>query len=210
MASSFGAELDSLADMVTFGVTPALLAKSIVQQECGGVVHPKVATVLAAVYVLGAALRLARYNVESSRITEPGHVTRVFRGLPSPAAAGVIASLVLLRHEYDLQAIPWAFAVATPVLGLLMVSRFAYAHLMNRYLTGSRTPAAILLLLVAVFLIVEYPEAALAGVFVAYAVSGPLLSLARMTIGRPRWADEEDDDEEDLFPVAPDDEVPGS
>src|SRR5688572_24251937 len=62
-ASTFGAELDSLADVVTFGVTPALLAKSVVQDSFS--LPSKAVTALVAVYALGAALRLARYNVES-------------------------------------------------------------------------------------------------------------------------------------------------
>jgi len=198
-ASSFGAELDSLADMITFGVAPAVLAKSITQVEFPGLT-PKLTTVLAAIYVLGAALRLARYNVESNRVSEPGHVTRVFRGLPSPGAAGVIASLVLFGHEVllpDMAApVRWAFLLAPPILGFLMISRFAFAHVMNRYLAGARSPIAIVVLLVALFLVVEHPEASLAAIFVSYAISGPLLSLARMTIGRPRWADDEEEDED--------------
>ena len=77
-----------------------------------------------------------------------------------------------------------------------MISRFAFAHVMNRYLAGARSPIAIVVLLVALFLVVEHPEASLAAIFVSYAISGPLLSLARMTIGRPRWADDEEEDED--------------
>src|SRR5947207_2643450 len=145
-------------------------------------VLPTVATPLAAVYVLGAALRLARYNVESLRIAVPSHVTRVFRGLPSPGAAGVVASLMLFRHAYQLEWVAWGLLVGAPLLGLLMISRFAYAHLANRYLAGARSPLALLLLLLAVFLVIEVPEASLATLFVAYAVSGPVLFLAKVTI----------------------------
>jgi len=205
-ASAFGAELDSLADMITFGVAPALLAKSIAQTEFPHL-STKLTAVLAMVYVLGASLRLARYNVESQRVQEPGHVTRVFRGLPSPGAAGVLASLVLLRDAYDAvevtRVLRWVFLAGTPILGLLMVSRFAFAHVMNRYLTGARSPFAILILVVAVFLALEHPVEVLAGVFCTYAASGPLLYLARTAFGRPRWADDENDDED--VPTSPDD-----
>lgn len=198
-ASAFGAELDSLADMITFGVTPALLAKSVAQSEFPHL-SPKLTTALAMVYVLGAALRLARYNVESQRVQEPGHVTRVFRGLPSPGAAGVIASLVLLRDAYDaeqmMRALPWVFLAGTPVLGLLMVSRFAFSHVANRYLAGARSPVAILVLVVAIFLAVQHPVEVLAGIFCTYAASGPVLYVARLAFGRPRWADDEADDED--------------
>ena len=195
-ASAFGAELDSLADVITFGVAPALLAKTVVLDHLSWV-NPRLAQALAAVYVLGAALRLARYNVESQRIVAPGHVTRVFRGLPSPGAAGVVASLVLLRNEYAFPAVEHVLLFGLPVLGILMVSRFAFAHLMNRTLAGARSPIAVVLLLVVVALIVEFPEAALASLFVGYALSGPVTFLTRATIGRPRWAVEEDEDEEE-------------
>jgi CDP-diacylglycerol--serine O-phosphatidyltransferase len=194
-ASAFGAELDSLADVVTFGVAPALLAKSVLLDHLTWV-NPRLAQALAAVYVL-AALRLARYNVESQRIVAPGHVTRVFRGLPSPGAAGVLASLVLLRNAYDFPAVEHVLLFGMPALGILMVSRFAFAHLMNRTLAGARSPIAVVLLLVVVALIVEFPEASLASLFVGYALSGPLTFLTRLAIGRPRWAVDEDEDEEE-------------
>lgn len=198
--SAFGAELDSLADMITFGVAPALLSKSISQHALPWL-PPKVATVLAMVYVLGAALRLARYNVESARVTVPNHVTRVFRGLPSPGAAGVIASIALLRHEYGIEEIAWGLLAGAPVLGVLMISRFAFTHVMNRYLSGAKSPFVAVFLLLAVFLAVEQPEATLAGVFVLYALSGPLLFLTGWLFGWPRWAvDEADDEEEDDVP----------
>ncbi len=199
-ASAFGAELDSLADMITFGVVPALLAKSVAQSEFPHL-STRLTTALAMVYVLGAALRLARYNVESQRVQEPGHVTRVFRGLPSPGAAGVIASLVLLRDAYDavgvMRVLPWVFLAGTPILGLLMVSRFAFSHVANRYLAGASPPLAILVLVVAIFLAVQHPAEVLAAIFCPYAASGPVLYAARLAFGRPRWADDEADDESD-------------
>jgi CDP-diacylglycerol--serine O-phosphatidyltransferase len=210
-ASSFGAELDSLADVVTFGLCPALLAKSVVQATLPEGPTPKLVTTLVAVYALCAALRLARYNVESSRISVPGHVTRVFRGLPSPGAAGVMASLVLLRREFDL---PWLSPVllgATPVIGLLMISRFPYAHLVNRYLVGKRSPVAIVLLAVTVALAVLHPEAVLAAFFCGYALSGPVLLVTSSVFGGPRWVTSEDEDEEDDEGVdaEADDDAPG-
>ncbi len=213
-ASSFGAELDSLADMITFGVAPALLAKSVAQDTFTHL-HPKLATLLAMIYVLGASLRLARYNVESNRVQAPGHVTKVFRGLPSPGAAGVVASLVLLRHEYGLghkvallaDPLIWGLAAGLPVLGLLMISRFAFPHVMNRYLGGAKSPLAIVLLLLAVVLIVYQPYASLAAIFVGYALSGPLIALSARFFGRPRWAVDEDDDEEEESPEGSDEEL---
>ena len=206
-ASAFGAELDSLADMITFGVAPALLAKSVAQDTFAEL-HPKFATLLAMFYVLGASLRLARYNVESNRVSAPGHVTKVFRGLPSPGAAGVVASLVLLRHEYGIghhvallaDPLVYGLAVGLPVLGVLMISRFAFPHVVNRYFGGAKSPFAIVLLLLAVVLIVEQPYASLAAIFVGYALSGPVIGASAKFFGRPRWAVDEEDDEEDEGP----------
>jgi CDP-diacylglycerol--serine O-phosphatidyltransferase len=200
-ASTFGAELDSLADVVTFGVTPALLAKAVVQDAFR--LPPKVVVALVAIYALGAALRLARYNVESARTSRPGHVTMVFRGLPSPAAAGVLASLLLLkrdlsvRHGIDWAWLDWAFLVGAPVLGVLMVSRFPYPHLVNRWLGGRRSPLAIVALGVALLGVFLETEAAAAAIFAAYALSGPAVYLASLATGRPAWALDEADDEEE-------------
>ena len=215
-ASAFGAELDSLADMITFGVAPALLAKSVAQDTITGL-HPKLATLLAMIYVLGAALRLARYNVESARVTVPGHVTKVFRGLPSPGGAGVVASLVLLRHEYGVvhgqaflaDGLVYVIAAGLPVLGMLMISRVAFPHVMNRWLGGARSPLAIVLLLLAVVGIFEQPHAALAAIFVGYALSGPVLTACGRMFGRPHWVvDEDEDEDEDDTAVATEGEEP--
>jgi CDP-diacylglycerol--serine O-phosphatidyltransferase len=203
-ASSFGAELDSLADVVTFGVAPALLAKSIAQASLPDL-SPRVATMLVIVYTIGAALRLARYNVESNRVAEPGHETRVFRGLPSPGAAGVLATLALLHVDYGLDAIAIALLGAAPVCGVLMVSRLAYPHVVNRWLTAAQSPVAILLLLVALYVGIHYPAPSLGLLFVGYALSGPVVWVGKLVLGRPRWADDEDEDEV----VLPDVDVPG-
>jgi CDP-diacylglycerol---serine O-phosphatidyltransferase len=193
-ASSFGAELDSLADVVTFGVAPALLAKSIAQASLPDL-SPRVATMLVIVYTIGAALRLARYNVESNRVAEPGHETRVFRGLPSPGAAGVLATLALLHVDYGFESIAIALLASAPLCGVLMVSRLAYPHVVNRWLTAAQSPVAILLLLVSVFVGIHYPALSLGTLFIGYALSGPVIWGVKLLLGRPRWADEEDEDE---------------
>jgi CDP-diacylglycerol--serine O-phosphatidyltransferase len=196
-ASSFGAELDSLADVVTFGVAPALLSKSIAQASLPDL-SPRVATMLIVVYTIGAALRLARYNVESNRVAEPGHETRVFRGLPSPGAAGVLATLALLHVDYGLEGIAIALLASAPVCGVLMVSRLAYPHVVNRWLTAAQSPVAILLLLVSLWVGVQYPAPALGLLFLGYAASGPVIWAVKLVAGRPRWADDEEEDEADL------------
>jgi CDP-diacylglycerol--serine O-phosphatidyltransferase len=209
--SAFGAQLDSLADAVTFGVAPAILARTLLGPAFP-LLSSKLIFGLCLVYVLGAALRLARYNVESERLSREGrpHVTRVFRGLPSPAAAGVLASLVLLRHEYAVQEpTDWAILAAAPLLGLLMVSRMPYAHVMNRYLGANRAhPLAVLLMVVLVYLVVAHFVETVAGLFLVYALSGPVITLSYRMFGRPAWAlHEEADEEEDEGEGGLDDEA---
>jgi CDP-diacylglycerol--serine O-phosphatidyltransferase len=214
--SDFGAQLDSLADVVTFGVAPAVLGKHLLTGT-----FPLISTQLifcfCLVYVLGAALRLARYNVESERMSRSSdvpHVTRVFRGLPSPAAAGVLASLVLLRHElFNLGASEWAVVLewvvlaVVPLLGLLMISRMPYAHLVNRYFDSGRAqPVFVVALILLVYLVVAHFVETVAGLFLAYALSGPLLTGTYRWLGWPHWVEQEDDDEAPLLPLPDDDD----
>lgn len=196
--SDFGAQLDSLADVVTFGVAPALLAKSLLGEAFPAFGNRFVFS-LCLVYVLGAALRLARYNVESERMKTAGslHVTRVFRGLPSPAAAGVIAALVLLRNEYSVhEPAEWVILFLTPVLGMLMVGRMPYSHVMNRYFDARRAkPVIVVMLAMLVYLVVAHFVETVAGFFLVYALSGPLLTLTNRVFGWPAWVVHEEEDE---------------
>ena len=96
-ASEFGAQMDSMADLMTFGIAPAFLAKGLIEAYNIGV-PPKMAYIIGAFYAACAALRLARFNVETE-LDEDSH--RSFKGLPSPAAGGVVASIVLLfLHKF--------------------------------------------------------------------------------------------------------------
>lgn len=203
--SSFGAQLDSLADVVTFGVTPALLARAQLGYAFEGIAG-KVLVGLAVVYILGAALRLARYNVETARLEESGtgHVTRIFRGLPSPAAAGVIASLVVLRYSSNYAwtnaSLDWVLLALTPILGLFMVSRMPFAHVLNLWLDGRRPLGTVVMFGALVFFTALYFEETMAAVFLLYALSGPVaLGLHRLT-GWPSWVEQEDEDEEEAEP----------
>ena len=151
--SDFGAQLDSFADAITFGVAPAILAKSLIQHEgplLGYSISPRLSFAACACFSLLAILRLARFNLESGTEKKKG---KFFRGLPSPAAAGSVASLiwiylVLLQPNvsadegvaglvggFEMQGIspllswvPPLLLVWLPLLGLLMVSRIRYPH----------------------------------------------------------------------------------
>ncbi len=167
--SEFGAQLDSLCDAITFGVAPAILMLRAVQGElvpyAGQIgADPRAAVLgrivwfIAALYAACAILRLARFNVE----TKPDLLSHLsFRGMPSPAAALVVVSLVLVHEhlknprlsdwrasEWLTLAVMWALPAVTLAAALLMVSRIRYPHLINRQLRGRKTFAHIVWLMV--------------------------------------------------------------
>jgi CDP-diacylglycerol--serine O-phosphatidyltransferase len=190
--SDFGAQLDSMCDVVTFGVAPAVLMLRTVasvlrghfervEVMLGAMAIERTMWCIAAVYFACAALRLARFNVETDA-AESSHMT--FRGLPSPGAAAAVASLVLLftwlaSAETGWQASMWVLVLVTVTLpivtlamALLMVSRLPYTHLVNHYLRGQKGfgfLVKIVLLVVAAILQWQITFAVLA---VGYALSG--------------------------------------
>src|SRR5262245_4775197 len=144
-ASSFGGELDSLCDAISFGVAPAFLLLRFGREWDLPIVRQVIACI-AVVYMACAIIRLARFNVENT--PDPDSHKR-FKGLPSPAAAGCVASLCLLRGELTL-----AWTVLDPdrvqslvkvwvplgslFVALLMVSRVPYPHLTKKLIRGRR------------------------------------------------------------------------
>jgi len=177
--SDFGGQLDSLCDVVTFGVAPAFLLVKMCPSYTFK--HPAAVWVIAALFVICAALRLARFNVESGE--DDDHM--MFRGLPSPAAAGVLASFALLfyalRKEnstivYAQQVdviLQTSLAVFAVVLALLMVSRIPYPHVTNQLFRGNRSfghLVGLVFALVAVMVVPFYSVPLLACVF---ALVGP-------------------------------------
>lgn len=164
--SDFGAEYDSLADMVSFGVAPALVAFSWALQDLG-----KVGWVAAFIYVAGAALRLARFNTQLAVADK-----NFFTGLASPAAAAIVAGTVWVFSESGIAGhdIAWLMAIVVPAAGLLMVSNVRYHSFKGLDLRG-KVPFVALLAVVAVFVVVSIdPAKVLLGVFMAYALSGPV------------------------------------
>lgn len=190
--SSFGGALDSLADVVSFGMAPALIAKTLCQGVLGWGAE-RVIFATAAFFAGCATLRLARYNAEHE---EPDQAVTSFRGLPTPGAAGVVAGLAIAHGEVLEFFAPGAFArvvtaqvvafVLLTGLGLLMVSRVPFVHFANRFLTGRKPVGrlALLLLVVALMVATGAPDLVVAGGFLLYAVSGPLAILLRLLRGR--------------------------
>jgi CDP-diacylglycerol---serine O-phosphatidyltransferase len=150
----------------------------------------RIVWIIAAIYVCCGALRLARFNVENVH-DESSHMW--FKGLPIPGAASVVASLAILHEEVlrrnqdspfgDM--LLWAMPVITLAVGLLMVSRVRYAHVINRYLRGRRPLGRIFWFLSLLAAFIVYPQMVLAIVTVAYAVSGPAGAVYRRFVPLP-------------------------
>jgi CDP-diacylglycerol--serine O-phosphatidyltransferase len=151
--SAFGAELDSLADVVSFGVAPAILAFTWGLWPLG-----RLGWAAGFIYVTAAALRLARFNIQGMAVTDK----RYFAGLPSPAAASVTASTVFL-YPWGLQDIRIA-ALALPMLllpGFLMVSTIRFRSVKAMDVGWRRSPIFLLLGAVVIAAIVSHPRIAL-------------------------------------------------
>lgn len=167
--SDFGAEYDSLADMVSFGVAPALVAFSWALQDLG-----KVGWIAAFVYCAGAALRLARFNTQLA-VADKNY----FTGLASPAAAAIVAGNVWVFAESGTSGadIAWWMAIIVPLSGLLMVSNFKY-HSFKGLDLRDKIPFIALLAIVLVLAIVSIdPALVLLGVSLLYALTGPALAV---------------------------------
>ncbi len=145
--SDFGAQLDSLCDVLSFGVAPAFLMLQFPQMY-----HPRLLWVIAVLFILCAVLRLARFNVETGE--EDSHST--FSGLPTPAAAAMVASCAVILPGLNdmldpamgslsqgvgralLLAVHYGLPVMTLLLACLMVSRIRYPHVFNQLFHGRR------------------------------------------------------------------------
>ncbi|MHC4623149.1 MAG: CDP-alcohol phosphatidyltransferase family protein [Planctomycetota bacterium] len=190
--SSFGGQLDSLCDIVSFGVAPAFLMLKVLEVKLAGIVvlSPALASFLqrfvwltAAAYISCSAIRLARFNVENEE-DESAHMS--FVGLPTPVAAGVIVSLVIFHQEtlpefaskdsLTYSACEHAIMYTLPFVALgiavLMVSRIRYPHILNVYLRGKKPLAHFLWLLLGIGVIIWNLQVALVLIFCGFAASG--------------------------------------
>jgi len=179
--SEFGTQYDSLADLVSFGMAPALVMYhwALLSMRLDGPTAGKVGWLAAFLYAACAALRLARFNSQVGQVDK-----RWFVGLASPAAAGLLASFVWTMHDSGLDgtANRYLALAVTVVAALLMVSRLRYSSFKG---SGSgpraeRVPFVALLVAVVVLvaLVIDPPRVLLAAA-VLYALSGPLLWLRR-------------------------------
>lgn len=169
--SAFGAEYDSLADMVSFGVAPAIVAFNWALADTG-----KLGWFAAFIYVAGTALRLARFNTQIGSMDK-----RYFIGLPSPSAAASVAGLVWSASEYNIVGAEhnYIIAVYIAVMGLLMVSNILYYSFKDISLK-EKVPFIILAgIVLAIGVISISPAVFFLGLFLCYSLSGPTLWLLR-------------------------------
>lgn len=165
--SDFGAEYDSLADIISFGIAPALIAYNWGQLEQLG----KLGWLAAFLYLVCGALRLARFNVMPETIEK-----KYFQGLPIPAAAGVVLGFVWFGEVlgWDGKSLDVAVASVTVVCGLLMVSSFRYHSFKEVDWKGKVPFLSLLLMVLIVIMVAVNPPIVLFPAFSIYLISGPI------------------------------------
>jgi CDP-diacylglycerol--serine O-phosphatidyltransferase len=186
--SEFGAQLDSLCDAISFGAAPAFLMLQFSQSRD---FHPRFLWLIAALYVICAVLRLARFNVE----TDEDDAHDSFSGLPSPAAAGTVASFPLMvfwfRHLEDSELVrpserlgqqlnqwtEFVLPIITLVVACLMVSRIRYAHLFNQLVRGRRSRQHLIQVVFALAVMFLMPQVSVPLFFCWFAFGSPLKAL---------------------------------
>jgi CDP-diacylglycerol--serine O-phosphatidyltransferase len=170
--TNFGAEYDSLSDMVAFGLAPALVLYAWSLFTLG-----KFGWFAAFIYTAGAALRLARFNTQVGSVDK-----RYFQGLPSPAAAAIIAGSVWVAVDYELLGsdLAWGGIVLMVVVGLLMVSNVRYHSFKELDIRG-KVPFIVMVVVMCGFaVILGHPSLTLFMIFAAYALSGPIFTLLKL------------------------------
>lgn len=165
--SAFGAEFDSLSDMVSFGVAPALIMFSWAFGSLGNV-----GWAASFIYMSCAALRLARFNVQLGTVDK-----RFFVGLASPLAAGLVTFVPWVAFRYGVEVTPlisWLAAALTVFTGLLMVSNYKYYSFKELHFKGTVPYMVFLFTVVLLVVIAQNPHEVLLTICVLYAASGPV------------------------------------
>jgi len=182
--SMHGLQMDSLSDMVTFGVAPGVLMAVMTHWLQGVQTTGQVwwTYLLCSIYVGCTALRLATYNVKAMEQTGD---SSTFHGLPSPGAAAAIASLVLAMRVYDrdLSNLAAVLPIYAACLGVLMVSPLPYKHL-GKWLLSRRNnqTVKIIVLIITIFLVGIFREFAIFSIITLYVLSGPVGALYRLML----------------------------
>lgn len=190
--SEFGAQYDSLSDMVSFGLAPALVMYewALVYLKPMGFAWAKAGWLAAFIYAACAALRLARFNTNIGTIDK-----RFFQGLPSPTAAAVLMGTVWVVHDLGIAGTDFRFPalVITVIVGVLMVSNISYYSFKDIDFRN-KVPFFAILIVVLVFALASLdPPKILLGAFALYTLSGPVIAVIRWRRKRARLAVAGDD-----------------
>lgn len=167
--SEFGAQYDSLSDMVSFGAAPALVMYLWAFSSLG-----KVGLFAAFVHTAGGALRLARFNTQLTTADK-----NYFQGLPSPAAAAILAGFIwiCLEYKYDIELFKYFALGLTVSTGLLMVSNFRYWSFKKIDLKGKVPFIVAIAVMLGIAFVMAQPQTMLFLLFLVYAISGPVITL---------------------------------
>lgn len=180
--SAFGREMDSLADVITFGIAPAVLAYAwgiqFIPPVLKGLDH-RIGYFISFVYLLCGAARLARFNVQTNPVPKnPGRPDRkYFIGLPIPAAAAIVASIVYACDSVPLQWWVWSalWLALLAVVSFLMVSTWRYPSFKDIHLIRPRSPLTIIFVAALFYLIWMFPQPVLLALSVTYVATGILI-----------------------------------
>ncbi|MGZ8163739.1 MAG: CDP-diacylglycerol--serine O-phosphatidyltransferase [Methylobacter sp.] len=174
--SEFGVQYDSLSDMISFGAAPALVMYLWAFSSLG-----KLGLFAAFVHMAGGALRLARFNTQVVSADK-----RYFQGLPSPAAAAIIAGFIwfCLEHGYNAEILKYVAMVLTVTTGLLMVSNFRYSSFKEIDLKGKVPFIVVIAVMLGIGFIMAQPQTMLFLLSLGYAISGPVVTLV---MRRRKW-----------------------
>lgn len=167
--SEFGAQYDSLSDMVSFGAAPALVMYLWAFSSMG-----RLGLFAAFVHTAGGALRLARFNTQLATADK-----NYFQGLPSPAAAAILAGFIwiCLEYKYDIELFKYFALVLTISTGLLMVSNFRYSSFKKIDLKGKVPFIVAIAVMLGIAFVMAQPQTMLFLLFLGYAISGPVITL---------------------------------
>lgn len=185
--SRFGVEYDSLADLISFGVAPAALAYTWALKPFG-----RFGWLAAFLFLACGALRLARFNIQVGAV-ESSH----FVGLPIPAAAGTIATLVLFVHRLHIVLVNRSLIILLMVyvLAFLMVSAMPFYSFKELGLIRRKPFSTLVLMVLAFIVVVSEPEIMLFAIFSLYVFSGPAIYLRKVVRARKTGENEETADE---------------
>ncbi|MFM1906786.1 MAG: hypothetical protein RLZZ591_463 [Pseudomonadota bacterium] len=175
--SAFGEQMDSLADMVSFGAAPALISYIWALKDIG-----RWGWIAAFVYCACAALRLARFNVNTAVVDK-----RYFQGLPSPAAAALIAGFIGVMNDFGVKGsdVSWPMFAIALYAGLTMVTNVPFYSFKDISMKRSVPFIVIVLIALGIAIINIDPPTVMFALFVAYGVSGYVIYLWRKFKGQP-------------------------